>query len=115
MVARLRPAHGSEQHDHIVHRAGHDAAHQNPQGAGHVPELGRQHRSQQGPARRDGRKVVAEKHKLVGFDVVVSVRVFHGGRLVRLSLSSRTLIGEKKTVESVTDSKYLPESDKHNG
>ena len=70
--------HRGEEHHHVVHRPGQDAADDDPEGAGQVAELGGQHRPKQRPRRGDGGEVVTEENILVGFHVVMAVRHVDG-------------------------------------
>ena len=95
-------AYGAEQHHHVMDAAREDAANQNPEHAGHITELGRQHGAQQRASRSNGRKVVSEQHKFVGFDVVVSVRVFDRRGWTGV-IQVQNFTGDVKPVEPVAD------------
>ena len=93
-------AHRGEQHDHVVHRAGKHRADENPQRAGQIAELRGKHRSQQGAGGRYRRKVMAVQVVLVGLDIILPVREFHGGRRPR-RIQVQHLVGDKQTVGAV--------------
>ena len=76
-------ARGDEQHDEVLHRAGEHDAGQDPQHAGQVAHLRRQHRADQRTRARDRGEVVAEQHVFVGRHIVEAVVVPHGRRRAR--------------------------------
>ena len=94
-----------EEHHHIMHGAGQNGAQDDPQGAGQIAELGRQHRPQQGPGRGDGRKVVAEQDKFIGFDIIMAIGHFYR-RSQSLPFEFQDFIGNEEAVEAVADGKY---------
>ncbi len=57
--------HRGHQHHEVLHRAGEDRADQDPERAGQVAELRREHRPDQRTGPRDRREMVAEQHPLV--------------------------------------------------
>ncbi|MDH6448974.1 hypothetical protein M2155_001382 [Streptomyces sp. SAI-119] len=60
------PAHGQEQHDHVLHGAREDHSGDDPQGAGQVAHLGREDRADQRSGAGDRGEVVPEEDPLVG-------------------------------------------------
>ena len=69
------------QGEEILDSAGEADADHDPQQAGHVAELGGQHRADQWACAGDGREVVAEEHPLAGRVVVVPIVQTVRGRL----------------------------------
>ena len=61
------------EHEHVLHRAGQAHADDEPQQAGHVAILNREHRSDQRSRAGDRREVVAKEHPLVGRVIILSV------------------------------------------
>ena len=72
-----------EQDDHVLHRAGEDDAGEDPQRAGQIAHLRREHRADQRPGAGDRREVVAEQDVAVGRHVIEAVVVAIGRRLPR--------------------------------
>ena len=69
--------HRDEQHDHVLDGAGEHDTGEEPQRAGQVAHLRREHRTDERPGAGDGREVMAVEHPLVGRDVVHPVVVAH--------------------------------------
>ena len=67
--------HRAEQDHEILHRAAEHDADQNPQRAGQITELRRQHRPDQRPRPGDRREVMAEDDPLVRLDEILAVVV----------------------------------------
>ena len=97
-------AHRAEEHDHVVHAAREHAADQNPEKSGHVAELRRENRPEQGARCGDGREMVSEENVLVRRHVVLTVGVFHGGGLTGF-IDVEHLGRDEQTVEAVCDRK----------
>jgi hypothetical protein len=95
-------AHGDEQHDEVLHRAGKHHAGQDPQHAGQVAHLRGQHRADQRAGAGDGGKVVAEQHVLVGRHVVEAV-VELVGRGHAARVQAQHFVGDEQAVEAVGD------------
>ena len=66
-------AHREEEHDHVLDGAGEDDADDDPERAGQVAHLRREHRADERAGAGDRGEVVAEEHAAVG-DVVVDRR-----------------------------------------
>ena len=81
--------------------ADHDAG-EDPQRAGQVAHLRRQHRPDQRARAGDGREVVAVEHPLVGRHVVHAVVVPHRRRRPRI-VEPQHLLGDELAVEAVGD------------
>jgi hypothetical protein len=95
-------AHGAEEDDEVLDGAREHHPEHDPEGAGQVAELGREHRTHQGSRAGDGRKVVPEEHPLGRGDEVPAV-------LQPLGRSRAAIVeledpgGEEPTVESIAD------------
>ncbi len=103
-VAQGAPvAPGGEEQDHeVLHRTGQHHAGDQPERAGQVAHLRRQHRPDQRPRAGNGREVVAEKNVFVGRDVVQAIVVEHGRRgPARIELHH--VVGDEEAVVAVGD------------
>ena len=103
-LAHFRPDHVAEraavaagrdeEHDEILHRAGEDHADQQPQHAGQIAHLRREHRADQRAGAGDGREMVAEQHPFVGGHVIEPVIAAHRRRDARIVEAER-LFGDE--------------------
>ena len=78
-----RPAaapHRGPEPEGILHRAGQTDAADQPDQAGRVAELRREHRADQRPGAGDGREMMAEQHPPAGGEVVGAVALGVRGR-----------------------------------
>ena len=91
-----------EQDGEVLHGAGEHHARQDPEHARQVTHLGGQHRAHQGASPRDGGKVVAEQHVLVGRHVVQAVVVLPGRRHAR-GVQLEDVLGDEPAVIAVCD------------
>ena len=84
-AARRRP-----ERDEVVHRAGEADAGEDPDEAGRVAELRREHRPDQRPGAGDGREVVAEEHPAAASDSSCAPSNFRCAGVTRVSSSTIT-------------------------
>ena len=103
------PSRGQEQHGHVLHRTGEHHAGEDPQCAGQVAHLRREHRTNQRSCSGNGREMVAEQHVAVGRHVIQAV-VMAVGRGRTLHIDAEHLVGDEQRVEPVGD-----EIDAHRG
>ena len=84
VAERLAVAPGrEEQHGHVLHRAGEHDAGEDPQRAGQIAHLRREHRADQRPGAGDRGEMMAEQHVAVGRNVIEAVVVAIGRRRAR--------------------------------
>ncbi|MNF62837.1 hypothetical protein D3C84_445230 [compost metagenome] len=93
---------GHEQDHEVLHGTGQHHAGDQPQRAGQVAHLRRQHRADQRPRAGNGREVVTKKNVLVGRHVVQTVIVEHSGSgPSRIELHD--IVSDEQTVVAVGD------------
>ncbi len=91
-----------EQHSHILDRAREHDADENPQRAGQIAHLRREHRPDQRAGASYGREMMSEEHVAIGRHVIEAVVATIGGRLSR-RVHAQHLVGDEKTVEPIRD------------
>ncbi len=96
------PAGGDEQHHEVLHRPRQHHPGQQPEHAGQVAHLGRQHRADQGAGTGDGGKVVAKQYLLVGRHIVQTVVVTHRRRHPG-GIHRQHVLGNKQAVVAIGD------------
>ena len=79
----------AKQNDEVVDRAAERRADQDPERAGEIPELGREHGPDQGSRRGDRGEVVSEENEAVGGDEVAAVGLGLGRRRAAADRPSR--------------------------
>ncbi len=84
----------NEENDEILHRAGEDDADQQPQRAGQIAHLRREHRADQRACPGDGREMMAEQHLFVGRHVIEPVIAAMRRRWARIVEAER-LFGDE--------------------
>ena len=95
-------AHGSEQHDEILHCAGKHHADQNPQRAGEEAHLRRQDRTDERAGAGDRGEMMTVKHVLVGRHVIHAVVMALGRRHAGV-VEPEHLVRDELAVEPVGD------------
>jgi hypothetical protein len=91
-----------EQNDQVLDGAGENHAGENPERAGQIAHLRRQHRPDQGPRAGNGREMVAEQDDAVGRDVIEPVvAADRRGRARRID--AQDAARDEAAVESVAD------------
>jgi hypothetical protein len=91
---------GDKQHHEILHRAGKHHASQNPQHAGQIAQLSRQHRAHQRAGAGNGGKVVAEQHVFIGGHVVQAI-IVHNRRGGAIGVQLHHRAGDKQAIVAV--------------
>ena len=94
--------HRRRQHEHVLHRAGQTDADDEPEQAGHVAVLDRQHGADERAGAGDSREVMAEQDPLVGRMVVLPIVEFVRGRLLEI-VEHRHLRGQEGAVVAIRD------------
>ena len=103
-------AHGDEQDHEVLHRAGEDDARKDPQRAGEIAHLRRQHRAHQRAGAGDRREMVTEEDVLVGRHVIEAVVVLDGRRHPR-RIEPEHAAGDIEAVVTVGDQVYARRGD----
>ena len=94
--------HRGRQHEHVLHRAGQTDADHQPEQAGHVAVLDRQHRADQRAGPGDRGEVMAEQHPLVGRMIVLPIVELMRRRRSQI-VEHRHLRGQESAVIAIGD------------